>query len=117
MAQPPHLLLGPAPPPLPLRRSVTILPAALSPHSLASLPSNVTFGGASFTFSVPRNADGSSSAYDSGSALLGTDLEEGPYSPSESEASESEADSRDVSQHGPGGRGGGAGAQPPRPPE
>lgn len=36
--------LAPAP-----RRSVTILPAALSPHSLASVPS-ASFGGASFTF-------------------------------------------------------------------
>lgn len=33
-----------------LCRSVTILPAALSPHSLASVPRGSGFGGASFTF-------------------------------------------------------------------
>lgn len=95
---PPHTPPHPTPHSRPTRRSVTILPAALSPHSLASVPST-SFGGASFTFSVPRNlSSGSGLAADEGE-------DEGPTARafgSESEVSESE-DSRDVSQHGPGG--------------
>lgn len=77
------------------RRSVTILPAALSPHSLASVPS-ASFGGASFTFSVPPNLSQGSGL--GGNYAPGVDFDEGPYSASE--ASESEPDSRDPSQHG-----------------
>lgn len=96
------------------RRSVTILPAALSPHSLASVPST-SFGGASFTFSIPRNLS-SGSGLGGGPAGLGDEAAGAGAFGSESEVSESEADSRDPSQHGPARPGGWSPAQqaPPR---
>ncbi|KAL4457997.1 hypothetical protein ABPG75_012862 [Micractinium tetrahymenae] len=101
-----------------MARSVTILPAALSPHSLASVPS-ISFGDASFTFSVPRNLS-SGSGLGGRPVRLGDEEDEdettGGAFGSESEVSESEAaDSRDVSQHGPGGTGGWSPAHPPPP--
>lgn len=80
-------------------RSVTILPTALSPHSLASLPS-ATFGGASFTYSVPHDLS-------IGGGLEGraTRAEEGLgghfFTDSESDTDAGYSTSRDASQHGP----------------
>lgn len=97
---------------------MTILPAALSPHSLASVPSDA-FGGASFTFSVPRNLSAGSGLGRRGSGALGDPEDDGLRYESESELSEG-ASSRDASQHGPSGRlpgggrpGGPAARQPP----
>ena len=87
---------------------MTILPRALSPHSLASVPAvgddDGSFAPASFTFSVPRNSSvasalGGRSATDADAA---DDDEDGGQQYSESEISESEGErSRDASQHGP----------------
>ncbi|KAI3435485.1 hypothetical protein D9Q98_001551 [Chlorella vulgaris] len=77
-----------------MARSVTILPAALSPHSLASVPSDA-FGGTSFAFSVPRSL-----SLSRGSVLGGGEEEVGMLY-SESEAGSSVGGSRDPSQHGP----------------
>lgn len=98
----------------PCCRSVTILPAALSPHSLASVPS-ASFGDASFTFSVPRNLS-SGSGLGAAHAGLGGEEDEAATAAafgSESEVSESEADSREPSQHGPAQPGGWLPARPP----
>ncbi|KAL4418661.1 hypothetical protein ABPG77_003579 [Micractinium sp. CCAP 211/92] len=97
-----------------MARSVTILPAALSPHSLASVPS-ASFGDASFTFSVPRNLS-SGSGLGAAHAGLGGEEDEAATAAafgSESEVSESEADSREPSQHGPAQPGGWLPARPP----
>lgn len=102
-----------------MARSVTILPAALSPHSLASVPGD-SFGGASFTFSVPRNLSTGSGLGTSSRGLGGGEENEdggamgGAYSESEVSESETERASRDPSMHGATGwlpRGGSGGPQ------
>ena len=110
---PPSRSLGPPPPPPVLCRSITILPQALSPHSLASVPSlGFDDTGTSFTFSVPRNFSGGGGLGVSGGGAAASEYEDesgnGGYS--DSEASETDTDrgggdtSREASQHGPSGR-------------
>ncbi|PRW18296.1 Solute carrier family 35 member F6 [Chlorella sorokiniana] len=92
-----------------MARSVTILPAALDPHSLASVPST-GFGSASFTFSVPADVSTGSRrllAPRSGGELGEEEEGEGLgglYASESEEASEWDPESRDSSQHGPGAR-------------
>jgi hypothetical protein len=71
----------------------------LSPHSLASLPS-ATFGGASFTFSVPHNLS-TGGGLGGGAACAEEGLGGPPYTDSESGTEGDYASSRDASQHGP----------------
>jgi hypothetical protein len=102
-------------------RSITILPQALSPHSLASVPSlGFDDAGTSFTFSVPRNFSGGGGLGASGGGGAATEYDSGNGGYSDTEASETDTDrgggdtSREASQHGPSGRllalGRGAGA-------
>ena len=103
---------------------MTILPQALSPHSLASVPSLGFDAGTSFTFSVPRNLSGgvlgasagggAAAEYEDEDEGLGRD--NGEHSCSEASETETDTD-REASQHGPSGRlpalGGGGGAGRP----